>query len=216
MRSSPSSRPSPGEELDADIVEMGAAMDARLDVGLGDDERLRALEEGADSPASSRTSSLPRRRTRTAGSRSRPRPVPSTGSAAVSPAGKRYSRKPRKVKLSASHPFQEGDRLVDLVGRKRRRVRPVVSAISSATRARMSRPVAHRDGNVGVDVAQGLGRRRSRAPAASSMRSRWIWMKLSRRACGRVAAVASPQEPDERPGPSRSAARIGCATRIGS
>src|ERR1700743_3598594 len=35
------------EALDADIIEISAAMDTRLHVGLHDDERLRLLEEGA-------------------------------------------------------------------------------------------------------------------------------------------------------------------------
>ena len=36
------------EGLDADIVEIGAAVHDRLGVGLGDDQRIRAVEEGAD------------------------------------------------------------------------------------------------------------------------------------------------------------------------
>jgi hypothetical protein len=37
-----------GEELHPDIVEMDAAVDAALDVGLGDDQRLGLGQEGAD------------------------------------------------------------------------------------------------------------------------------------------------------------------------
>ena len=60
---------------------------------------------------------------------------------------------PRKVKLSCRDPFEEGDRLRDLVGGKRRRVRAIgLDRLDDAGAHR--RPVPHRGGDVGVDLSQ--------------------------------------------------------------
>jgi hypothetical protein len=45
IRSSPITRPFDVEALDADIIHIGAAMDHGADIGLGDDQEIRSLQE---------------------------------------------------------------------------------------------------------------------------------------------------------------------------
>ena len=111
-----------GEQLDADIVHVDAPVDARLDVRLGDDERHRLGEERAD---------LGRHRHEFA-------PAPQHLHVGVGEDAEAFLADEvlvafvepifagaEKREMVGGEPFEEGERLGDLVGRKRRRVGPI-------------------------------------------------------------------------------------------
>ncbi len=184
------------EKLDADIVEIGAPMHARLDVGLGDDERVRALEEGAhfrrhDEEILAAAQDAHGRIAHQA----EPRPLDRIGGRVAR--RKAVFAQAEESEVAVFDPFQEGDRLGDLVGRKRRRVRPVVPRQLADAGAHVA-PVLHRDGNVGIDVAQGLGEALARLRRVDAVEMDMNEAFAPRLRIGRGGGLA--QEPGEGPG----------------
>ena len=89
------------EQLDADVVEMDAAVHARLDVRLGADERLRAGQEGADLRAhGDELAAAPQHLHGGVAQQAEAGCLDRIGGGVA--LGRRYSRMPRKVKLSSA------------------------------------------------------------------------------------------------------------------
>ena len=187
---------------------MRAAVDPRLDVRLGDDEGAGPRQEGAH---------LRRHDHQFLAAAKDPHVGIAQQAEARSDrigrgvAGRQaVFAQAQEGEVVLGHPFEEGERFGDLVRRERRRVR-AVALDGGRDAGPHAGPVADGDGHIRVDAAKALAGR-SRA-LGSSMRSRWMWMKLSFTSpC--VPAVASPRR--RRSAPLRPARRRGSDARRGS
>ena len=110
------------------------------------------------------TPSLPRLSTRTSGSRRMPRPA-LVGPAQCAPAGAADEvvfAHAEEGEVVVGQPFEEGDRLVDIVGVDRRRRCLGVGAIASFESRHHRRPVRDRDPHFGEQRREAQRQRRAR------------------------------------------------------
>ena len=159
-RSSPSRWPRLGEQLDADIIKVNAAVHARLHVRLGDDQRAWPAEE------------------RTNGRRHDHEVAPAPEHAHVGIAQEAEPRALHRIRgdialgeavfahaeegeIVGANPVEERDRFRDLCGRQRRWIDAI--RLGRLEQARAHRhPVADGDANVVVDERQPFDQARAR------------------------------------------------------
>ena len=148
------------EQLDADVVEMDAAVHARLDVRLGADERLRAGEESADLRAhGDELAAAPQHLHGGVAQQAEAGCLDRIGGGVA--LGQAVLAHAEEGEIVVGDPVEEGHRLRDLVGRQRRRIGAIgVDRLGDA--GPHAGPVAHRDGDVGIDLGQPLDEAPSR------------------------------------------------------
>jgi hypothetical protein len=142
------------EQLDADIVEMGAAVHPGLDVRLGDDERLRARQEIADFRGHRHElAAAPEHAHGGVAQDAQPCARHRIGGGVAG--GQPVLAQPQEGEVVPGDPVDEGDGLVHLVVRQRRGVEAVVVNQLRDPGAHAG-PVVHRHRHVLVHPPHGL------------------------------------------------------------
>ena len=140
------------EQLDADIVEMDAPVDAALDVGLGDDERLGLGQEGAQLRRDrDQLAALAQDLDRGIAQDAEARALDRIGRDVT--AREAIGADAEQGEVVTGDPFEELQRLVDLVLRQRRRIGAIgLDHLGDAAAHRG--PVVDGERDIGIDVVE--------------------------------------------------------------
>ena len=141
-----------GEELHANVIEVHTTVDAGFDAGLGDDQRHRLLQEGADlggdrHQLAAAAQDLDGR----IGEDAKPRALDRVGGDVAF--RKAVFAHAQQGEIVGRQPVEKGHRLGNLVGRQRRRIGPV-GVHDGGDAAAHRGPVAHRDPHIGEDQCE--------------------------------------------------------------